>query len=122
MFIYRFPGLIDDSIEEPLPLESACLTTVSYLFQIFHHNSSPFNNISQPNKNIAFLDLFTNYLKFELQIKTKTYQTVWQKIMTNISTFFRKLRRKFLQVRVPLLQIKAKKFYKLHQTFLCKLR
>ena len=62
VFIYTSPGLTKDSNPQPLRLESDPLTTVSFASYIYRYNYSSFKSISQPNKNIAFLDcMFLSY-------------------------------------------------------------
>ena len=60
MLLYTFPSLIEDSNPEHFPSESESLTIASC---VYTYNYSSAISISQPNKNIAFLDFITIYVK-----------------------------------------------------------
>ena len=95
LFTYNFHGLIENCNPELLPLESESLTITSCVFHIYNYNYSSSSSISQPNKNIAFLDFIRNYVKVSLlitsallQVTTKIYETLWQKSVTNYSKIY----------------------------------
>ena len=104
VFTYNFPGLIEDSNPELLLSESESLTTASCVFHIYNYNYSSSNSVSQPNKNIAFLDFITNYVKVSLQITS---------VLLQVTTKF--IKHKLRQLKLP--QI-IDDYYKLRQFLL----
>ena len=83
VFIYNSPSLTEDSDQEPLPLESDFLTTVSYTFYIYSYNFSLLRNYSQSNKNTTFLlKILSQITATFLQFTAKNYYKPHQKFVT----------------------------------------
>ena len=105
IFICNSPGVTDDSIPEPLPLESDFLITVSCVFHIYRYNCLSFNNISQPNRNIVLLTFIT--------ISSKCYYKLLESYYKLQQKPIKHYRKKLLKITASLLQTTTESSYQL---------